>query len=117
MRVPLYNGTGGMSIMQRESSAGSHISTTGLSMRSVTSSALLPTPMESEGQHQPPSSLPQVHQEVVYQQGLLYKHRGREDIVIDHVLAVSISLMEGILRIYSLRLVILSMIRVRREVR
>ena len=30
----------------------------------------------------------------------------REDIVIDHVLAVSISLMEGILRIYSLRLVI-----------
>ena len=101
---------GTVSIMQRESFAGSHIptSTTGLPMRSVTSPALLPTPMES-GQHQPPSSLPQVRQEVVYQQGLLY-----EDIVIDHVLAVSISLMEGILRIYS---IFMSMIRVRREVR
>ena len=64
--------------MQRESSAGSHIptSTTGLPMRSVTSPALLPTPMES-GQHQPPSSLPQICQEVVYQQGLLYKRRRR----------------------------------------
>ena len=63
---------GAVSIMQRESSAGSHIptSTTGLPMRSVTSPALLPTPMES-GQHQPPSSLPQVREEVVYHwQGL-----------------------------------------------
>ena len=69
---------GAVSIMQRESSAVSHIptSTMGLSMRSVTFPALLPTPMES-GQHQPPSSLPQVRQEVVYQQGLLYKRRGR----------------------------------------
>ena len=73
MRVPLYNGTRGcVSIMQRESSAGSHIptSTTGLPMRSVTSSALLPTHLES-GQHQPPSSLPQVRQELIYQHGLL----------------------------------------------
>ena len=51
---------GAVSIMQRETS-GSHIptSTTGLPMRSVTSPALLPTPVES-GTHQPPSSLPQV---------------------------------------------------------
>ena len=65
---PLQWRWGAVSIMQRESSAGSHIpaSTTGLPMRSVTSPALLPTPMES-GQHQPPSSLPQVRQEVVYQ--------------------------------------------------
>ena len=90
MRVPLYNGTGGcVSIMQRESSAGSHIptSTTGLPMRSVTSSALLPTPMES-GQHQPPSSLPQVREELVYQHGLFlfYKRRGKD---VERVFAVS----------------------------
>ena len=55
---------GAVSIMQRESSAGSHIptSTTGLPMRAVTSPALLPTPLESGGQHQPPSSLPQVRE-------------------------------------------------------
>ena len=75
---PLQWHRGAVSIMQCVSSAGSHIptSTTGLPMRSVTSPALLPAPMES-GQHQPPSSLPQVRQEVVYQQGLLYKCRGR----------------------------------------
>ena len=39
-------------------------------MRSVTSPALLPAPMES-GQHRPPSSLPQVRQELIYQHGLL----------------------------------------------
>ena len=52
---------GAVSIMQRETS-GSHIptsTTSGVPMRSVTSPALLPTPMES-GSHQPPSSLPQV---------------------------------------------------------
>ena len=88
---------GAVSIMQRESSAGSHIptSTTGLPMRSVTSPALLPTPMES-GQHQPPSSLPLVRQEVVYhRQGLFCKCQGR----MWNVFAVSIlSVMEGILR-------------------
>ena len=63
---------GDVSIMQRELSAGFHIptSTTGLPMRSVMSPALLPTPMES-GQHQPPSSLPQVREELVHQHGLL----------------------------------------------
>ena len=93
---------GAMSIMQRESSAGSHIptSTTELPMRSVTSPALLPTPMES-GQHQPPSLLPQVRDELVHQHGLFYKRQWRMWNV------YLLCLMEGILKIYSSRLVIL----------